>query len=93
MRQGSFETDNSHENAVSQINWFAQHEGWGVFNGGEIQRDDEMGYFDSDDEAVEHVKRLAEGGSMLHQVALAQHVAWVREMDDWSPDWEGWSPQ
>jgi hypothetical protein len=63
MRQGSFETDNSGEDCAMQINWFAQHEGWGIFNGGEIQRDDELNVFASDDDAIDFVRRLAEAGS------------------------------
>lgn len=32
--------------------------GWGVFNDAEIQRCDQCGVFESDDEAREHVERL-----------------------------------
>jgi hypothetical protein len=74
-RQGSFWTDNSGEDCAAQINWFAQHEGWGLFNGGEIQRDDELNIFANDIEAIEHVRRLSEAGSVLHKVALELHAA------------------
>lgn len=48
-------------------------EGWGFFNGGEIQRDDEANLLSSDDEAIDHVRRAAEAGSLVHQAAIARH--------------------
>ncbi len=52
--------------------------GWRLFDiGGSemIQRDDEMGIFASDVEAIEHVRRLAAAGSSRHQKVLATHDA------------------
>ncbi|HHK0379474.1 TPA: hypothetical protein ACQQJB_003648 [Pseudomonas aeruginosa] len=56
------------------------YEGWALFEIGhsdlmEIQRDDELAVFASDDEAVDHVKRMAAAGSQRHQEALARHLA------------------
>lgn len=55
-------------------------EGWGLFEIGlsglaEIQRDDEMAIFETDEDAVEHVKHMAAQGSQRHQEALARHLA------------------
>jgi hypothetical protein len=38
-----------------------------------IERDDEQGVFFSNDAAIEFVRRLAESGSRVHQMALAIH--------------------
>jgi hypothetical protein len=52
-------------------------EGWGLFSLDpdetifEIQRDDEKDVFEDDDEALEHVTRLALLGNSLHIRALA----------------------
>jgi hypothetical protein len=69
-RQGSFETDLGDEDLTEAINVFAQHEGWGIFNGTELQRDDELNIFANDDDALAFVKRLADAGSVLHQHAI-----------------------
>ncbi|MGG2621738.1 hypothetical protein [Pseudomonas aeruginosa] len=55
-------------------------EGWALFEIGhsglmEIQRDDEMAVFASDDDALDYVKRLAAEGSQRHQEALTRHLA------------------
>jgi hypothetical protein len=55
-------------------------EGWALIeNTGtgflEIQRDDEMGRFESDDDAVAHVKHMASQGSVFHQEALSKHMS------------------
>lgn len=55
-------------------------EGWALFEIGlsglvEIQRDDEMGIFETDEDAVDHVKRMAAQGSQPHKDALARHLA------------------
>jgi hypothetical protein len=55
----------------------AEGEGWGIFNDGEIQRLDEAVQFDSDEGAVGHVQRLADLGSLLHQVAIASHARYL----------------
>lgn len=60
------------------INQFAETEGWAIFNADtmpQIQRDDEMDAFDSDDAAILHVRAMAEVGSALHQKALELHNA------------------
>lgn len=49
----------------------AIREGWGLFNGNEIQRDDESAKFRSDAEALAYVKRRAAKGSAYHRSALA----------------------
>lgn len=57
-------------------------EGWALFEVGtdldkplmEIQRDDEMGIFATDDDALDHVKRMAAAGSKTHQDALDRHL-------------------
>lgn len=51
----------------------ALSEGWMVFNGCEIQRDDETGLFATDDDAIEHVRRLAAEGSHTHMLAIDIH--------------------
>lgn len=48
----------------------ADAEGWGIFNDGEIQRDDEADVFAGDDEAIAFVRRRAIEGSHLHAAAL-----------------------
>ncbi|HEP8970153.1 TPA: hypothetical protein VDU83_002489 [Pseudomonas aeruginosa] len=55
-------------------------EGWALFEIGrsgrvEIQRDDEMGIFETDEDALDHVKRMAAQGSQPHKDALARHMA------------------
>lgn len=49
-------------------------EGWGIFwsdaRGWEIQRVDHCGTFDSDEDAVAHVKARATAGSEYHQACL-----------------------
>ncbi|HEJ2342264.1 TPA: hypothetical protein ACWLUJ_005781 [Pseudomonas aeruginosa] len=55
-------------------------EGWALFEIGlsglvEIQRDDEMAIFETDEDAVDHVKRMAAQGSQPHKDALARHLA------------------
>ncbi|WP_124128493.1 hypothetical protein [Pseudomonas aeruginosa] len=55
-------------------------EGWALFEIGrsglvEIQRDDEMAIFQTDEDALEHVKRMAAQGSQPHKDALARHMA------------------
>lgn len=49
----------------------ACEEGWGLFNGGEIQRLDEQAVFKSDEAALDHVETLASAGSLYHRVARA----------------------
>ncbi|WP_326430406.1 hypothetical protein VQ574_20955 (plasmid) [Stutzerimonas frequens] len=54
--------------------------GWALFEIGmsglvEIQRDDELGIFACDEDAVAHVERMAKQGSERHQEALARHKA------------------
>jgi hypothetical protein len=63
--------DPTHVARVQTVNRFAQFEGWGIFNDKEIQRDDEMDRFESDDDALAHVRQLANAGSRLHREALA----------------------
>lgn len=68
------------------INYFADQEGWAIFEsderGLEIEMVDEYAKFPDDDAAIEHVRRLAEAGSKLHELALQIHVdsrrAWVK---------------
>jgi hypothetical protein len=55
---------------INEINVFAEHEGWAIFNGNEIQRDDIQNVFSGDDAAIRHVNRLAAHGSTLHRMAL-----------------------
>ncbi|HBP6526465.1 TPA: hypothetical protein L6A81_12565 [Pseudomonas aeruginosa] len=55
-------------------------EGWALFEIGlsglvEIQRDDEMAVFETDEDALDHVKRMAARGSQAHKDALARHLA------------------
>jgi hypothetical protein len=49
----------------------------------EIQKFDEKRTFKTDDEALAHVRRCAEAGSLLHKEALAQHGT------PWHPDQGG----
>lgn len=58
---------------AAEINHFAEEEGWGLFNAElapEIQRIDESETFPGDDAAREHVLKLAEAGSYLHELAV-----------------------
>lgn len=55
------------------------NEGWDLFEvyGSdlmEIQRDDEMGIFETDDDALAHVQMKADEGSAAHRNALARHM-------------------
>ena len=68
---GEVSCDPTHVARVQAVNRFAQFEGWGIFNDQELQRDDEMDRFESDDDAVAHVRQLASAGSRLHCEALA----------------------
>lgn len=73
------------ENAVMSLDAHATpeeqaDEGWALFEIGhsglmEIQRDDEMAIFATDDDALAHVERMAAQGSQRHQDALARHLA------------------
>lgn len=56
--------------AIAHVNHFAEREGWAIFNGVMIQRDDETELFPSDGAAMAHVLRMAWNGSALHQEAL-----------------------
>jgi hypothetical protein len=47
--------------------------GWALFNGCEIQRDDESSVFPDDDAAIAHVRKLAALGDPAAQIALAAH--------------------
>lgn len=54
--------------------------GWALFEIGstgkfEIQRDDELAHFASDEDAVQYVSRMAAEGSAFHKDALARHLA------------------
>lgn len=62
--------DATHVARVEAVNRFAQLEGWAIFNRRAIQRDDDLGRFASDEDAVAHVRQLATGGSRLHREAL-----------------------
>lgn len=62
---------------AAQINTACEQEGWAVFNDCEIQRDDELDAFASDDDAIAHVARLAMLGSQPHTLALALHYGWT----------------
>ena len=71
-------------------NTFAHAEGWALFNDGELQALDEGCIvngaptgripFDSDEEALAHVQRLAEAGSGYHKQALALVAQWSAPM-------------
>jgi hypothetical protein len=67
------ERDRSHDDLAAQINWFAESEGWAIFNGNQIQRDDELAKFETDEDAIAFVQRLADLGSQLHLSALDLH--------------------
>jgi len=68
---------------IKQINEIAKYEGWGLFACHGISEirdgtiliqkvdDEEMDFFYDDDKAFDHVKKLADMGSHLHQHALA----------------------
>jgi hypothetical protein len=60
-------------------NTLAESEGWGLFNGSEIQRIDEAGVFDSDEDALFFVGYKAAQGSEYHAHALALTKASVDE--------------
>lgn len=68
-----------------KVEWFikdaslAYREGWGIFNGSEIQRDDSPGdasieVLDSDDAAINLVCTKALAGSKTHVKALILHM-------------------
>jgi hypothetical protein len=66
--------DQSYEAIADHINFFAVHEGWGLFDDGVIQRDDEMGVFETDAAAVDFVRARARlTGSLVHQKAIELH--------------------
>lgn len=55
----------------------AEEEGWNLFEnhrGIGIERDDERGIFDTDEEAFDFVVRLADAGSRLHEIAVLIHA-------------------
>lgn len=65
---------------IDAINYFAELEGWAIFNDCEIQRidspdDGREPQFLGDDDAIEHVRACAEAGSALHLSAFAIHMA------------------
>lgn len=65
--------------AIDQVSltegWRLSHNTGGPFDGlWLIEREDEAGTFDSDDEALEHVVRQARAGSDLHKRALEIHM-------------------
>lgn len=62
------------DDVIHDVGVFADVEGWGIFNDGEIHRDDERGRFASDAQAIAHVERCAGAGSVLHGIALAIHA-------------------
>lgn len=82
-----------HRRLIDAVNYFAVREGWGLFNDGEIQRVDcpDGGIepneppFLGDDDAIEHVRALAEAGSALHLQALALHTAAALALQEDSP--------
>ncbi|MBI6883053.1 hypothetical protein [Pseudomonas putida] len=54
-------------------------EGWALFDVDgsglmEIQRDDELDVFETDDDAIAHVLARSEQGSLSHRRALALHM-------------------
>jgi len=72
--------------AADYINVQLMHEGWALFDYDslglfEIERDDDKDVFDSDDEAVAHVERMAESGSALHAWALVLHRGFAPMID------------
>ena len=54
----------------------AIREGWALFNGGEIQADDETGVLACDRHAIEFVMFHALKGSKRHIRALCIHAQW-----------------
>lgn len=55
-------------------------EGWALIDVNaeglyEIQRDDEANIFETDEDALEHVRRLADRGSKPHMEAMKRHAA------------------
>jgi hypothetical protein len=69
---------NKFDETVGNINFFALDEGWVLSDsdrhGISIEKDDEQGLFNTDDEAFFHVKALARKGSVLHQQAMRIHL-------------------
>jgi hypothetical protein len=59
----------------------ASHEGWGLFNGNQIQRDDESGRFRSDAAARAYVAKRARMGSAYHKDALERASAREYKID------------
>ena len=64
----------------------AMAEGWAIFNGSHIQRDDEDDTFSDDASAVCHVIKLAEAGSSLHLLALDIHAGKVAAAEETEED-------
>jgi hypothetical protein len=67
------------EDALLRFYGDANHEGWSLFDVNstgllEIQRDDEADLFESDEAAVNFVRRRANEGSMPHYLALRTHL-------------------
>lgn len=63
---------------VDEINTNVEHEGWALFDYDctgllQIQRIDERVRFDSDEAAIDHVKRCANDNLATHKLALALH--------------------
>lgn len=56
--------------ARAAVDAVADAEGWGIFNGSDLQRDDEANTFASDDDARAYVERMAAAGSPVHAAAL-----------------------
>lgn len=56
------------------------NEGWGLFNiesDPVIQKDDDLGVFASDDDAIDYVTKWARAGSLVHARALQLHMGAV----------------
>jgi hypothetical protein len=53
---------------------FPENEGWNIFNGGTIQRDDEQDMFDNDQAAYKWVLGRGQSGSRPHRVAILIHA-------------------
>lgn len=75
---------------VPKVDWFikdaslAYREGWGIFNGSEIQRDDcpddaSIEVLDSDNDAINLVCIGAMAGSRTHVKALILHMRTLKE--------------
>lgn len=56
-----------------EYNAAACAEGWAFFDDNAIHRYDDATLFDSDDDAIEHVRKLAAAGSALHAIAIKLH--------------------